>query len=86
MARETINGEPVSDDQVQAWADEAETGYPVERLRRTGRPTLGNGRSTVVPVRLDPDLLRALAQRAEQEHVSRSDAIRAAIRAWLGTA
>jgi len=82
----TIKGQPVSDDQIQAWADEAEAGYPVEQLRKRGRQPLGDGPSTIVPVRLDADLLEALGARADAEHVSRSEAIRAAIRAWLGAA
>lgn len=34
----------------------------------------------VVPVRIDSTLLAALTQRAERDHVSGSEAIRAAIR------
>lgn len=52
----------------------------------SGRKPLGHEPSTVVPVRLDVDLLKALGARADAEHVSRSEAIRAAIRAWLGAA
>jgi hypothetical protein len=40
---ETVNGQPVTDDLIQAWADEAERDYDVETLRKCGRPTLGNG-------------------------------------------
>jgi uncharacterized protein (DUF4415 family) len=86
MGSRMIKGQPVSDEQIQVWADEAEAGYPVELLRKRGRQPLGDGPSTVVPVRLDADLLEALGARAEAEHVTRSEAIRAAIRAWLGAA
>lgn len=86
MERETIGGEPVTEEQIQAWADEAEAGYSVERLRKRGRKPLGEGPSDVVPVRIDAELLQALAERAEREDVSRSEAIRAAIRAWVGAA
>jgi predicted transcriptional regulator len=86
MSRESIDGQPVTDEQIQAWADEAETGYPVEMLRKRGRKPLGDGPSDVVPVRIDAELLRALAERADREQVSRSEAIRAAIRAWVGAA
>jgi metal-responsive CopG/Arc/MetJ family transcriptional regulator len=55
-------------------------------LRKRGRQPLGDEPSTVVPARLDADLLKVLGARAEAEHVSRSEAIRAAIRAWLGAA
>ena len=86
MKRESIDGQPVTDEQIQSWADEAEAGYPVEQLRKRGRKPLGDGPSDVVPVRIDAELLQALAERADREQVSRSEAIRAAIRAWVGAA
>jgi len=42
--KETINGAPVTEEQIQAWADEAERGYDVETLRRRGRKPVGDGR------------------------------------------
>lgn len=86
MSHERISGKPVTDDQIQAWADEAEAGYPVEELRKRGRRPIGDGPSDVVPVRIDAALLQALVERAERDQVSRSEAIRAAIRAWVGAA
>ncbi|ELB89659.1 hypothetical protein Rwratislav_28328 [Rhodococcus wratislaviensis IFP 2016] len=86
MADETINGVPVTDGMIQEWADEAEAGYDVEKLRKRGRPTVGGGPGAVVPVRMDEALLKALNARAEQEHVSRSEAIREAVRAWTQVA
>jgi hypothetical protein len=86
MGRERINGKPVTDDQIQTWADEAEAGYPVEELRKRGRRPLGDGPSDVVPVRIEAALLQALMERAERDQVSRSEVIRAAIRAWVGAA
>ena len=86
MARETIRGEPVTEAQIQAWADEAERGYSVERLRTGGRPAVGDGPGEVIAVRMDETLLAALTARAERDHVSRSEAIRAAVRAWIDAA
>jgi predicted transcriptional regulator len=86
MGDETINGQPVTDDMIQAWADEAERGYDVETLRKRGRPTLGAGPGAVVPVRMDDTLLTALTDRAQRDHVSRSEAIRQAVRAWTDAA
>ena len=86
MAGETIGGVPVTEEMIKAWADEAEAGYPVERLRKRGRQPVGDGPGSVVPVRMDAVLLQGLAQRAEKEYVSRSESIRAAVRAWLGAA
>jgi hypothetical protein len=86
MADETIKGVPVTDETVEAWASEAEAGYPVEHLRKRGRKTVGDGPSEVVPVRMDQALLEALTVRAEREHVSRSEAIRTAVRNWINAA
>lgn len=86
MADETINGIPVTDEMIEGWVDEAEAGYDVAALRKRGRPTIGEGPGTVVPVRMDEALLKALNARADREHVSRSEAIREAIRAWIRVA
>ncbi len=86
MAEETINAVPVTDGMIQGWVDEAEAGCDVEKLRKRGRPTVGEGPGAVVPVRMDAVLLEALNARAEQDHVSRSEAIRAAVRAWTQVA
>ncbi|MBG6185591.1 hypothetical protein IWX65_003572 [Arthrobacter sp. CAN_A214] len=82
MGEEAIDGQPVTDEMIQGWANEAESGYEVETLRKRGRPTVGDGPGAIVPVRMDAVLLAALNARAEQEHVSRSEAIREAVRTW----
>ncbi|MHB1067746.1 MAG: ribbon-helix-helix domain-containing protein [Candidatus Nanopelagicales bacterium] len=79
---ETISDEPVTDEQILEWADEAEKGFDVEGLRRRGRPRLGDGASTVIPVRMDDELLDALNEKAEHDGMSRSEAIREAVRSW----
>ncbi len=68
---ENIKGKPVTEQDIQDWADEAERGYDVERLRKRGRKPVGDGPGHVVPVRLDATLLAALAERAKFDHVSR---------------
>ena len=78
-----MNGKPVTEQDIKDWADEAERGYDVERLRKRGRRPLGDGVAQVVPVRIDETLLTALTERADHDHVSRSEAIRAAIRAYV---
>ena len=80
---ETIKGKPVTDADIQDWADEAERGYDVEQLRKRGRKPIGDGPARVVPVRIDATLLAALTERAERDHISRSEAIRAAIRSYV---
>ncbi|PZE27235.1 MULTISPECIES: ribbon-helix-helix protein, CopG family [unclassified Curtobacterium] len=86
MSNETVDGVPVTDAMVEAWATEAEAGYPLEQLRRRGRRPVGDGPGTVVPVRMDAALLQALTQRAEHDHLSRSEVIRAAVHAWIDAA
>lgn len=80
---ETVTDVPVADEMSQEWADEAERGYDVETLRRRGRKPLGDGPARVVPVRLDDSLLAALDARTEEEHLSRSSVIRAALRSYV---
>lgn len=85
MSEHLLHGKPVSEEQIQAWADEAEVGYDLSKLPkpRRGRPPVGNGPGTVVPVRLDEGTIAALMARAESEGIpTRSDAIRAAVRQW----
>ncbi len=80
---EKIKGKPVTEQDIKEWADEAERGYDVDRLRKRGRKPVGDGPGQVVPVRIDGTLLAALAERADREHMTRSEAIRAAIRAYV---
>ncbi|MBS9535472.1 CopG family transcriptional regulator [Mycobacterium sp. M1] len=86
MAGETINGVPATEESIQGWVNEAEAGYSVDKLRKRGRPTVGEGPGVVIPVRMDAALLEALNARAEQAQVSRSEAIREAVRAWVDVA
>lgn len=81
---ETINGKPVSEERIQVWADEAEQGYDPQVLRKRGRKPAGDGPGRVGPVRLDDTILSALDARAEHDRTNRSEAIRAAIRAYVG--
>ena len=85
-----LRSQPVSNEQIQAWADEAEAGYDVAALearsgtgRGRGRPSVGAGPGTVVAVRLDAATVEALTQRARAEGITtRSEALRAAVAAW----
>lgn len=80
-----MRGKPVSDVQIEAWVNEAETGYDLDALRKPqrGRPHLGDGPGAATTVRLDAVTLAALMRRAEAEGIAtRSEAIRAAVRDW----
>ena len=89
VSEHLLRGESVTDEQIQAWADEAEAGYDLASLpkARRGRPPVGDGPGVVVPVRLDAATLAALTARAEAEGIQhRSEAIRAAVKAWVDVA
>ena len=79
--RETINGQPVSDEQIAAWAAEAEAGYDVAALKKRGRGRPGRGAepSQVVALRLTADEIALLDARAAREGKSRSEIIREAL-------
>ena len=65
-------------------AEEAEAGLDVTKLRRRpGRPSMGSGPAGTLPVRLDPELRRAVDERAEAEHTTASDVVREALRRYL---
>ena len=80
---EKIDGAPVTEGMIEDWADEAERGYDVAQLRKRGRRPVGDGPGQVVPVRIDDTLLSAINERAEHDHVSRSELIRTALRAYV---
>lgn len=79
--RETINGTPVSEEQIAAWSAEAEAGYDVAALKKRGRGRPGRGAepSQVIALRLTADEISALDARAEREGKSRSEVIREAL-------
>lgn len=78
---ETIDGAPVTDAQIAAWADEAEAGYDVDSLKKQGRgrPGRGEGPLHVVALQLTTEELADLDARAEREGKSRSEIIREAL-------
>jgi uncharacterized protein (DUF4415 family) len=95
MTEPTIRGHtksrrPISDQDIEKLAAEAEAGYDVEtviaRRNTRGRPTLGNAPASVESVRLDPELRRQLLDRAEAEGTTTSELIREALRRFLRAA
>lgn len=83
-ARETINGVPVTDEQIQAWADEAEAGFDADELKKRGRgrPGRGSEPAQVVALRLTAEELAELDALAAHTHQTRSELIRAALAAY----
>jgi hypothetical protein len=82
-APETINGVPVTEEQIAAWAAEAEAGYDVDALKKRdrGRPGRGSAPTQVVTLRLTAAELAVIDARAARENKSRSDVIREALAA-----
>jgi hypothetical protein len=81
----TGDGTPITDEMVEALANEAERGYDVDDVlrRRGGRPAMGSAPAAVESVRLDPELKRALLLRAAADGVSVSETIRSAVGQYL---
>jgi type I restriction enzyme, R subunit len=80
------SGAELTDEDIEALADEAERGYDLTKAKRVtiGRPSLGAaGISPRVQVRVDPDLAQALKARAKEEHRSVSDIARTALREYV---
>jgi predicted HicB family RNase H-like nuclease len=82
----TTGGDRLTDDDLEALADEAERGYDLAKAKRVtvGRPSLGaTGVSPRVQVRVDPDLAQALHVRAQKEQRSVSEIARTALREYV---
>lgn len=80
------DGTPITDEMIEAMADEAEGGYDVDEImhrRQGGRPPIGSAPASVESVRLDPELKRDLLLRAANEGVSVSELIRKALRQYV---
>lgn len=80
---ETIDRVPVTEEQIAAWAAEAEAGYDVAMLKKRGRGRPGRGAepSQVVALRLTAEEIAMLDARAAREGKTRSEVIRDALAA-----
>lgn len=77
-------GVELTDEVLQQMAEEAEAGLDVTRLRRRpGRPSMGSGPADTLPVRLEPELRKAVDDRAARDHTTASDIVREALREYL---
>jgi hypothetical protein len=80
----TKTGVELTDEVLERMADEAEEGLDIAKLRRRpGRPAMGSGPADSVPVRLDPELRKALDERAAADNATASDVVREALRRYL---
>lgn len=78
----TINGVDVTEEVIARLVKNAENGFPGAKFRSPGRPARTEESTRAVTVRLSESELNAVMARAEREHRTRSDAIRAAIAEW----
>lgn len=77
-------GVELTADVLDRMAEEAEIGLDVSKLRRRpGRPAMGSGPADSFPVRLDPELRKAVDERAAVEHTTASEVVREALRRYL---
>ena len=83
MAHESIDGTPVTEEQIAAWVADAEAGFDVDALKKRGRGRPGRGAepSQVVALRLTLEEIAAMDGRALREGKSRSEVIRDALAA-----
>lgn len=77
-------GVELTDEVLDKMADEAEEGLDVTKLRRRpGRPAMGSAPAESFPVRLEPELRRALDERAAADDTPASEVVREALRRFL---
>jgi predicted HicB family RNase H-like nuclease len=81
----TKDGQPITDELIEEYVAEAEAGYDLDKLRPRGRPRMGAAPARSFPVRLDPDLRRALDEAAAREGIPASEVVRKALREFLAT-
>jgi hypothetical protein len=77
-------GVELTEEVLEQMAREAEAGLDITKLhRRPGRPAMGSGPADTLPVRLDPELRKAVEERAAKDDTTASDVVRTALRHYL---
>jgi Ribbon-helix-helix protein, copG family len=80
----TTGGVELTEDVLDRMADEAKDGLDITKLRRRpGRPAMGSAPAESFPVRLEPELRRALDERAAADDTTASEVVREALRRYL---
>ena len=80
-----IDGEILTDEDYERMADEVVTrDFDLSKLTRLpGRPLMGKAVAQIVPVRIEPAIVKSIDRRAKKEGTTRSDIIRQAINTYL---
>ena len=75
----------VNDSDIQRMADDVATrDFDLSKFTRLpGRPLMGKAVAEVVPVRIEPAIVKSIDRRARKEGTTRSDIIRQAIKSYL---
>jgi hypothetical protein len=79
------SGIVINDSDIQRMADDVATrDFDLSKFTRLpGRPLMGKAVAEVVPVRIEPSIVKSIDRRAKKEGTTRSDIIRQAINNYL---
>ena len=81
------SGVVVTDLDIRRMADDVATrDFDLSKFTRLpGRPLMGKAVAEVVPVRIEPSVVKSIDRRAKKEGTTRSDIIRQAINSYLAS-
>ena len=81
------SGKTVTDEEIDRIADDvASRDFDLSKLTRLpGRPLMGKAVAQIVPVRIEPAIVKSIDRRAKKEGTTRSDIIRQAINTYLAS-
>jgi len=81
------SGIVLNDSDIQRMADDVATrDFDLSKFTRLpGRPLMGKAVAEVVPVRIEPSVVKSIDRRAKKEGTTRSDIIRQAITNYLAS-
>ena len=81
------SGIVVNDSDIRRMADDVATrDFDLSKFTRLpGRPLMGKAVAEVVPVRIEPSVVKSIDRRAKKEGTTRSDIIRQAITNYLAS-
>ncbi len=82
-----LDGEILTDADFERMADDVATrDFDLSKFTRLpGRPLMGEAVAEVVPVRIEPSIVKSIDRRARKEGTTRSDIIRQAIKIYLSS-